>query len=76
MANAPAIRAVILCRTFLCAAGLPAQENTDVIIMKNGDRFTCEIKVTLTRKRYQAGVEFSTFEVVRKACSWAFEALQ
>ena len=28
----------------LCSAPLLAQENTDVIVMKNGDRLTCEIK--------------------------------
>jgi Protein of unknown function, DUF481 len=38
------IRAIFLCCTFLCATSLFAQENTDVIVMKNGDRFTCEIK--------------------------------
>jgi Protein of unknown function, DUF481 len=38
------IRAIILCSMFLCSALLPAQGNTDVIVMKNGDRFTCEIK--------------------------------
>jgi hypothetical protein len=38
------IRAIILCCTFLFSAPLFAEENTDVIVMKNGDRFTCEIK--------------------------------
>ena len=38
------IRAIILCFTLLCAVPLFAQRNTDVIVMKNGDRFTCEIK--------------------------------
>ena len=39
------IRANILCCcTFLCVEPLSAQENTDVIVMKNGDRLTCEIK--------------------------------
>ncbi len=38
------IRALILCSTLLCAVPLCAQKNSDVIIMKNGDRFTCEIK--------------------------------
>ena len=37
-------RAFILCCTFLCSAPLCAQEDTDVIVMKNGDRFTCEVK--------------------------------
>jgi hypothetical protein len=38
------IRAIILCCAFLFSARLYAQRNTDVIVMKNGDRFTCEIK--------------------------------
>lgn len=37
-------RAIILCCAFLCAAHLFAQESSDVIVMKNGDRFTGEIK--------------------------------
>ncbi len=38
------IRALILCSTLLFSAPLFAQGKTDVIVMKNGDRFTCEIK--------------------------------
>jgi putative salt-induced outer membrane protein YdiY len=39
------IRAFIFYCAFLCcASSLLAQENTDLIVMKNGDRFTCEIK--------------------------------
>jgi putative salt-induced outer membrane protein YdiY len=38
------IRAIILCCVFLCSMPLLAKENTDVIVMKNGDRFTGEIK--------------------------------
>jgi hypothetical protein len=38
------IRAIVLCCAFLCSASLFGQENNDVIVMKNGDRFTCEIK--------------------------------
>jgi Protein of unknown function, DUF481 len=38
------IRAIILCSTLLFSVPLFAQKNTDVIVMKNGDRFTCEIK--------------------------------
>jgi hypothetical protein len=38
------IRAIILCCTFLCSAPVFAQGNTDVIVMKNGDHFSCEIK--------------------------------
>jgi Protein of unknown function, DUF481 len=38
------IRALVLCCIFLCAAPVFAQGKTDVIVMKNGDRFTGEIK--------------------------------
>jgi Protein of unknown function, DUF481 len=38
------IRALVLCWIFLCAAPLFAQAKSDVIVMKNGDRFTGEIK--------------------------------
>ena len=38
------IRAVILCCQLPFALSLWARENTDVIVMKNGDRFTGEIK--------------------------------
>ena len=38
------IRAVILSYVFLLAVPLFARESTDVIIMKNGDRLTGEIK--------------------------------
>jgi hypothetical protein len=47
------IRAIILCSMLFVSASLIAQENSahpivqknsDVIVMKNGDRFTCEIK--------------------------------
>lgn len=38
------IRAVILCFQLLLALPLLARENTDVIVMKNGDRFTGQIK--------------------------------
>jgi hypothetical protein len=38
------IRAIILCYTLLFSVHLFAQENSDVIMMKNGDRFTCEVK--------------------------------
>jgi len=39
-----AIRALILGCIFLCSSPLLAQENRDLIVMKNGDRFTGEIK--------------------------------
>jgi hypothetical protein len=35
---------VILCLALFVPAPLPAREKNDVIIMKNGDRITCEIK--------------------------------
>ena len=38
------IRAIILSSVLLCSLRLYAQESKDVIVMKNGDRFTCEIK--------------------------------
>jgi hypothetical protein len=38
------IRAIILFCTLFCSVTVAAQENTDVIVMKNGDRFTCEVK--------------------------------
>jgi len=37
-------RAIVLCCALFCAAYLFAQENSDVIVMKNGDRLTGEIK--------------------------------
>jgi len=37
-------RAVILCCHLLCALPLFARENTDVIVMRNGDTFTGQIK--------------------------------
>src|SRR6202042_3957334 len=38
------IRIIILCSSLLFSATLLAQQNSDVLVMKNGDRFTCEIK--------------------------------
>ena len=38
------IRALILGCIFLCSLSLLAQEKKDLIVMKNGDRFTGEIK--------------------------------
>jgi hypothetical protein len=35
---------LIVFSVFLLAASLFARESTDVIVMKNGDRITCEIK--------------------------------
>ena len=38
------IRALILSSSLLLAAPLLARDNTDVLVMKNGDRMTCQIK--------------------------------
>jgi hypothetical protein len=38
------IRVIIFSVTLLFCSTLFARENTDVIVMKNGDRMTCEIK--------------------------------
>src|SRR5260370_21298475 len=42
--HAAPIRAVILTSTLLFSLPLVAQQKDDVLVMKNGDRFTCEIK--------------------------------
>ena len=38
------IRTFILSSALLVAAPLFARENTDVLVMKNGDRMTCQVK--------------------------------
>jgi len=38
------IRAIVLSSTLLLTVPLFAREKTDVIVMKNGDRMTCEVK--------------------------------
>ncbi len=38
------IRAVVLSCTFLSAIPLFARQKTDLLVMKNGDRITCEVK--------------------------------
>jgi hypothetical protein len=38
------IRAIVLCSILLFSMPLFAREKSDVIVMKNGDRFTCEMK--------------------------------
>jgi hypothetical protein len=38
------IRALILSSALLVAVPLFARENTDVLVMKNGDRMTCQVK--------------------------------
>lgn len=42
--HAVIIRAIILSSTLLFSLPLLAQKNDDILVMKNGDRFTCEIK--------------------------------
>src|SRR5258708_32566797 len=42
--HAVTIRGVILTSTLLFSLPLVAQQKDDVLVMKNGDRFTCEIK--------------------------------
>jgi hypothetical protein len=42
--RAVTIRTIILSSTFLVSLSLFAQDKNDVLVMKNGDRFTCEIK--------------------------------
>ena len=38
------VRVILFCVALLCAWPAPGREKTDVIVMRNGDRFTCEIK--------------------------------
>jgi len=38
------IRTVVLSCTFLSAIPLFARQKTDLLVMKNGDRITCEVK--------------------------------
>ena len=44
--------------TFCVAGGLTARTKTDVVVMANGDRFTCEIK------RLERGVLYASFDYV------------
>jgi len=52
-----AVKASILV-TFFFAGGLMARTKTDVVVMSNGDRFTCEIK------RLERGVLYASFDYV------------
>src|ERR1039457_7668814 len=38
------LRTLVLCSLILVVAHLFAREKSDVIVMKNGDRLTCEVK--------------------------------
>jgi len=42
--HAVTIQAIVLSSTLLFSLPLIAEKRTDVLVMKNGDRFTCEIK--------------------------------
>ena len=52
------IRALILSFTLLFTAPLVAREKTDVLVMKNGDRMTCEVK------GLDAGVLYVSFDYI------------
>jgi Protein of unknown function, DUF481 len=45
-------RVILLCAVILVANSAFAREKTDVIIMKNGDRITCEIKALTSNTLY------------------------
>ena len=57
-AAATRIRAVVLSFVFLLASPLLAQDKTDVMIMKNGDRMTCRIK------GLSAGILYVSFDYI------------
>src|SRR5277367_3675982 len=52
------LRALILSSTLLLAAPLLARDKTDVLVMKNGDRMTCEVK------GLDAGVLYVSFDYI------------
>jgi hypothetical protein len=52
------IRTLILSTALLVAVPLFARENTDVLVMKNGDRMTCQVK------GLDAGVLYVSFDYV------------
>src|SRR5277367_367331 len=52
------LRALILSSTLLLAAPLLARDKTDVLVMKNGDSMTCEIK------GLDAGVLYVSFDYI------------
>src|SRR5215469_14930986 len=45
-------RLILLCAAMLASSPLLARQNTDVIVMKNGDRITCEIKALRSNTLY------------------------
>ena len=52
------IRALILSSSLLLAVPLLARDKTDVLVMKNGDRMTCEIK------GLDAGILYVSFDYI------------
>src|SRR5580693_1278027 len=52
------IRTFILSMALLVAVPLLARENTDVLVMKNGDRMTCQVK------GLDAGVLYVSFDYI------------
>jgi hypothetical protein len=52
------IRTLILSSALLVATPLFARENTDVLVMKNGDRMTCQVK------GLDAGVLYVSFDYI------------
>jgi len=52
------IRTIILSFALLLAMSLPARDKTDVLVMKNGDRMTCQVK------GLSAGVLYVAFDYI------------
>jgi hypothetical protein len=46
------LKPILLCAAMLAASPVFARENTDIIVMKNGDRLTCEIKALRSNTLY------------------------
>jgi hypothetical protein len=46
------LRMIWVCTAILVASPLSARQKTDIIIMKNGDRITCEIKQLVSNTLY------------------------
>jgi hypothetical protein len=72
------IRLIILSFTLLFSSPLFARDNTDVIVMKNGDRMTCEIKglsagvLSVKLKYVQGTIGVQWSEVARLESSQLF----
>src|SRR5689334_24686023 len=52
------IRTILLICALVCTTPLLAREKTDVLVMKNGDRMTCEVK------GLDAGVLYVSFDYI------------